>query len=77
MSRAATDAHTPPRRTDYTNCSRWAVEQSGYDPRTGRAMSSAPPPPDSRVVGSGAMARGAAGGAALGAIGGAIGGGCG
>ena len=59
---------------DYTNCSRWAVEQAGYDPRTGRAMSAAPPPPDSRVVGSGAMVRGAAGGAALGAIGGAIGG---
>ena len=59
---------------DYTNCSRWAVETSGYDPRTGRGTSPPPPPPNQRVVGSGAMVRGAVPGAAVGALGGAIGG---
>jgi hypothetical protein len=59
---------------DFTNCSNWAVQQSGFDPRDGRVTSPPPPPPQQRVIGSGAMARGAAGGAALGAVGGAIGG---
>jgi len=82
QSTAAAQSYVYPQRgqspqqqqQDYTNCSRWAVEQAGFDPRSGRATSAPPPPPDSKVVGSGAMVRGAAGGAALGAIGGAIGG---
>jgi hypothetical protein len=56
------------------NCARWAVETSGYDPRTGQATAPPPGAPQSRVVGSGAMVRGAVPGAAVGAVGGAIGG---
>jgi Glycine zipper len=58
---------------DRGQCYSWAVQQTGFDPATAR-VSTAPPPPPQQVVGSGAMARGAAGGAAVGAIGGAIGG---
>jgi hypothetical protein len=54
-------------------CSRWAVQQSGFDPANPR-MAAAAPPPQQRVVGSGSLLRDAAGGAALGAAGGAIGG---
>lgn len=58
---------------DRGQCYGWAVQQTGFDPA--RAQAAAPPPPQQqRVVGSGAMVRGAAGGAALGAVGGAIGG---
>jgi Glycine zipper len=58
---------------DRGQCYSWAVQQTGFDPATAR-VTTAPPPPPQQVVGSGAMARGAAGGAAVGAIGGAIGG---
>ena len=58
-----------------TECHELATVQSGFDPRTAQE----PPRTIStttrrggEVVGSGAIARGAAGGAALGAIGGAI-----
>jgi hypothetical protein len=59
---------------NYENCARWAVETSGYDPRTGRGTTPPPAPPQGRVIGSGAMVQGAVPGAAVGAIGGAIGG---
>jgi Glycine zipper len=58
---------------DRGQCYSWAVQQTGFDPATAR-VTTAPPPPPQQVVGSGAMARGAAGGAAIGAVGGAIGG---
>jgi hypothetical protein len=58
---------------DRGQCHVWAVQQTGFDPTKAR-VAMAPPPPPQQVVGSGAMARGAAGGAAVGAIGGAIGG---
>ncbi len=58
-----------------TECHELATQQNGFDPRTAEE----PPRTISKttqrggeVVGSGAIARGAAGGAALGAIGGAI-----
>ncbi len=58
---------------DRAQCDGWAAQQSGFDPATAR-VAAPPPSTQQRVVGSGAMARGAAGGAALGAVGGAIGG---
>jgi OmpA family protein len=58
---------------DRGQCYSWAVQQTGFDPASAR-VTTAPPPPPQQVVGSGAMARGAAGGAAIGAVGGAIGG---
>jgi hypothetical protein len=58
-----------------TECHELAAQQSGFDPRTAQE----PPRTIStttrrggEVLGSGAVARGAAGGAALGAVGGAI-----
>jgi hypothetical protein len=59
---------------DRGQCYSWAVQQTGFDPATARVTTAPPPPPQQQVVGSGAMARGAAGGAAIGAVGGAIGG---
>lgn len=53
---------------DQFTCSKWAKEQTGYDPSQ---IAAAPPPPAPE---HGKAARGAAGGAAVGAIGGAIGG---
>ena len=58
---------------DHAHCSRWAVQQSSFDPADG-GMAAVAPPPSEQVTGSGARLRGAAGGAALGAVGGAIGG---
>ena len=80
IASAATQTYVYPQRgqspkqqqQDFTNCSNWAVQQSGFDPN--RVVAPPPPPPQERVVGSGALVRGAAGGAALGAVGGAIGG---
>src|SRR5450432_2212568 len=54
-------------KTDETECSTWAVQQSGYDPAHPPAVATAQPAP---VTGSGARVRGAAAGAAVGAIGG-------
>jgi YMGG-like Gly-zipper len=59
---------------DRGQCHVWATQQTGFDPARARAGTAPPPPPPQQVVGSGAMARGAAGGAAIGAVGGAIGG---
>ena len=54
---------------DRYDCYNWAVQQTGYNPQTQYAGSTAPPPPP-----GGGVLPGAARGAALGAVGGAIGG---
>lgn len=54
-------------RNDESECSAWAVNNSGYDPARPPAAAVAQPAP---VTGSGARLRGAAAGAAVGAIGG-------
>ena len=54
-------------RLDESECSDWAVKNSGYDPAHPPAAAAAQPAP---VTGSGARVRGAAAGATVGAIGG-------
>ena len=54
-------------KSDETQCSSWAVQQSGYDPAHPPVAAKAQPAP---VTGSGARVGGAAAGAAVGAIGG-------
>ena len=54
---------------DRYECYNWAVQQTGFNPQTQYAGSTAPPPPP-----GGGVLPGAAKGAALGAVGGAIGG---
>lgn len=54
-------------RIDESECSDWAVKNSGYDPAHPPAAATAQPAP---VTGSGARVRGAAAGATVGAIGG-------
>jgi hypothetical protein len=54
-------------RTDESECSAWAVKNSGYDPAHPPAAAVAQPAP---VTGSGARVRGAVAGAAVGAVGG-------
>jgi hypothetical protein len=61
-------------KKDKSECYTWAMEDTGFDP----VNTEAPPKtittelPKEKVVGSGAMVRGAAGGAAVGAVTGAI-----
>lgn len=52
---------------DESECSAWAVKNSGYDPANPPAAAVAKPAP---VTGSGARLRGAAAGATVGAVGG-------
>lgn len=52
---------------DESECSTWAVQQSGYDPANPTVL---PKQKTESVVGSGAAVKGAAAGAAVGAIGG-------
>jgi outer membrane lipoprotein SlyB len=54
-------------QTDESQCSTWAVQQSGYNPANPPAVAKAQTAP---VTGSGARVGGAAAGAAVGAIGG-------
>jgi predicted lipid-binding transport protein (Tim44 family) len=58
---------------DESQCSNWAIQQTGFNPMNPQPAMAPPPAPPSGVFGGGAL-RGAAGGAALGAVGGAIGG---
>jgi hypothetical protein len=58
---------------DESECSSWAIQQTGFNPMNPPQAMAPPPSSSSGEYGRGAF-RGAAGGAALGAIGGAIGG---
>lgn len=61
-------------KKDKAECYSWASDETGFDPMTAEAPSKTVTTelPKEKVVGSGAMVRGAAGGAAVGAATGAI-----
>jgi hypothetical protein len=61
-------------KKDKGECYAWAIDETGFDPMSTEAPSKTVTTdlPKEKVVGSGAMVRGAAGGAAVGAVTGAI-----